>query len=73
VDQRLDDLQVYRRLHRLVEELDGLAAQCHSVAAATAIKAAAALVKATASGLYKHSLEAVAQDSVKVAENSGKV
>jgi hypothetical protein len=73
VDERLDDLQVYRRLHRLVEDMTGLADRCHSVAAATAIRASAELVKATASGLYKHSLEAVASNTGKLAENSEKV
>jgi hypothetical protein len=73
VDERLDDLQVYRRLHRLVEELAGLADRCHSVAAATALRASSELVKTTASGLYRHSLEAVASNTGKVAEKREKV
>lgn len=58
---RLDDLQVYRKLHALVEELDGIANRSMSPAAATAIRAVTRLVKALASGLYKQSIEAMAE------------
>lgn len=58
--ERLNDLQVYQRLHRLVEEMDGLADQCHSIAAATALRTASKLVRATASGLWKNGLDKVA-------------
>lgn len=58
---RLDDLQVYRKLHAIVEALDGIANCSMSPAAATAIKAVSKLVKALASGLYKQSIEAMTE------------
>jgi hypothetical protein len=53
VRERLDDLQVYKRLLRLVEELEALAAVCWSPAAATALRAAGAVVRTLASGLFR--------------------
>lgn len=58
---RLDDLQVYRKLHAVVEELDGVSNRSMSPAAATAIEATTKLVRALASGLYKQSIEAMAE------------
>jgi hypothetical protein len=72
VAERLDDLQVYSLLHRIVEDLDGIAGRCHSVAAATAIRATTRLIKALASGLYKNGLSACGHVE-NIAENCEKV
>lgn len=52
-EERLDDLQVYKRLLALVEELEALAVRCWSPAAATALLAASKIVRTVASALYK--------------------
>jgi hypothetical protein len=59
VGERLSDLQVYRRLHKLVEDIEAIADLCHSPAAATACRAAAKLLRVLASGLYKQSIESL--------------
>lgn len=56
MEPRLNDLQVYQRLLATVEDLNVLADRCHSVAASTAIKTTAKIIRACASGLYRHSL-----------------
>jgi hypothetical protein len=50
--ERIDDLQVYKILLALVEELELLSALAWSVASATALQAAAILIRKLASALY---------------------
>jgi hypothetical protein len=68
LEHRLDDLQVYKRLHGLVEDLELTASRCHSLAAATACRATIALIRALASGLYKQSIEASVRYGEKLEE-----
>jgi hypothetical protein len=53
VQERIDNLQVYKRLLALVEELDELAKRCWSPAAATSVKSTSIIVRAIASALYE--------------------
>jgi hypothetical protein len=72
VEDRLDDLQVYSELHRIVEGLDAMAKRCQSLAASTALKAAAGAIRIMASGLYRNGLHACGNVD-KSAENCEKV
>jgi ribosomal protein S4 len=54
--QRLDDLQVYKRLINLVEELEQLSKRAWSLSSSTALMVAAVLVRRLASALYRASL-----------------
>lgn len=49
----IDDLQAYRRLLFLVEELERLSRRCWSVASATALQVACNMIRTLASGLYR--------------------
>ena len=48
----LSSLDIYRRLTALAHELDGMAAECWSVAGETALRATAKMVRACASGFW---------------------
>ncbi|MFC4294008.1 hypothetical protein ACFO0A_02920 [Novosphingobium tardum] len=50
---RLDDLQVYKRLHALIAELEDMAERCWSLAAATSLKVVSQLIRTVASGLWR--------------------
>ncbi len=54
--ERIDDLQAYARLLRLVEELEQIATRCWSISSAAAVLAASRLVRVLASALYHASL-----------------
>lgn len=55
--ERLSDLDVYRLLLRLSERTGELAARCWSRAAATTLAAAARVLRALASALYRANLD----------------
>lgn len=52
----LDDLQVYRRLMALSEELSALAERAHSPATSTALAVASRLVRRLASAVFARGL-----------------
>ncbi len=54
--ERVDDLTVYKRLLRLVEELEWLSKRCWSLAAATSLQVASIMIRKLASGLYRASI-----------------
>jgi hypothetical protein len=60
--ERLDDLQVYKRLLILHTELDEISKRTWSLSAATAIATAALLIRTLASGLYDSALRSFATD-----------
>jgi hypothetical protein len=56
VNDPCDDLEAYRRLLQLSEDLDKMAERCWSVASEQSLHAAAAVARKIASKLYQRSL-----------------
>lgn len=56
ISERLDDLQVYKALLALVEEVEWLSRRCWSVKASTSLQVAAQLIRKVASAVYNASL-----------------